>query len=358
MQKLFFSLLSICIFFTASAQEIMVKGKVVDSASGQPMSKASVFCQNTTYGTATDNDGNFSLQLPNGGYDMVISYTGYEKKLIRISVENTHEPFMVQMIQQDKSLQEVAVVGTSEVADGLTKYGSFFSENFIGTTPNSSKCLIQNPQALKFYYSKKRNRLKVLTKEDLLIANNALGYSIRYQLDSFTYEYATSIATFSGNPLFEEMKGTPEQENEWKLNRLKAYNGSRLHFMRSWHDSALTAQGFVIEKVLADGKDFNTAILENPYDTSVFNRIENNAIEILYNGKIRVKYNKEMPEPAFVQQYKLPAQIRVQLSVLDINEGFVIEENGYFYNQEDVTNTGYWSWEKMADAVPYNYKKE
>ena len=35
------------------------------------------FCQNTTTGTISNNEGQFGLRLNNGGYDLIISYTGY-----------------------------------------------------------------------------------------------------------------------------------------------------------------------------------------------------------------------------------------------------------------------------------------
>ena len=33
----------------------------------------------------------------------------------------------------------------------------------------------------------------------------------------------------------------------------------------------------------------------------------------------------------------------------------LIEENGYFYDQSEVTNIGYWSWKKLAEVLPYDY---
>jgi CarboxypepD_reg-like domain len=355
------SLFTICfllITIIARGQsKFVIKGKVTDT-SNAPLAKASVFCQNTTFGTVTDNEGNFALELPAGGYDMVVSYTGYDKEVVRINKESvTPAGLIIKLAKQDKSLQEVAVVGSTEVADGLKKYGSFFYEQFIGTTPNAANCTLKNPQALKFYFSKKKNRLKVLTREDLQIENKALGYNIRYQLDSFTYEYNTNIATYSGNPLYEEMNGTEQEKLVWKQNREKAYSGSRIHFMRSWYNKTLQPEGFVIEYVAGEGQNFTTQPIENTYDTTMYQKLDStDNIEIFYSGKLRVKYNGEMPEPSFVKQFKLPPQIRVQLTVLDINEGFIIERNGYFYEQADVTNTGYWSWEKVADAVPYNYQ--
>ena len=69
----------------AAFSQFAVSGRVVDSASKEPMTGASVYCQNTTVGTTTNKQGEFSLQLKSGGYELIVSYTGYQTKLIRIS---------------------------------------------------------------------------------------------------------------------------------------------------------------------------------------------------------------------------------------------------------------------------------
>ena len=65
--------------FIANAQ-FTVSGRIVDSATKEPMAGASVYCQNTTIGTATNKQGEFSLQLKSGGYELIISYTGLPDK--------------------------------------------------------------------------------------------------------------------------------------------------------------------------------------------------------------------------------------------------------------------------------------
>jgi hypothetical protein len=65
-----------------------------------------------------------------------------------------------------------------------------------------------------------------------------------------------------------------------------------------------------------------------------------------------------MPDKRFLTQYKLPSYLKSQLTILDIEDEFVIEQNGYFYEQRDMINTGYWSWEKVAEALPYDYNPE
>jgi hypothetical protein len=355
MRKWMCLLLVVGVAFQSLAQrnEYVVTGKVVDQATGQPLAGASVFCQNTTLGVVSNAEGNFRLQVPNGGYDLVVSYLGYETNSVRISNSSADQPLTIEMKKQEKTMQEVAVVGSTEVADGWEKYGKVFIENFIGTTPNAALCVLENKEALRFFFSKKRNRLKVLTREDLVITNKALGYTIRYQLDSFTYEYGTQIITFSGYPKFEELAGSETEKMNWEQNREKAYYGSRMHFMRSWYDSSLADQGFALEKI-TDLKSITGNPITNPYD-SAFYLVDSTDTEISLTGRIRVIFKYEQPEPSYLSQNKLGAHLKVQISTIDIASAFVIEENGYFYEQGDVVNTGYWAWEKIADALPYDY---
>jgi carboxypeptidase-like protein len=355
MRPFILSSLSLLISLSAISQQktFSVDGKVVDTA-GLPLAGASVFCQNTTIGTLSKSDGSFHLRLANGGYDLIISYTGYQTESIRVGKDHKDtDTLQVTLKAQDKSLEQAVVTGSAEVADGWDKYGQFFLDNFIGTTPNATQCVLENREALKFYFYKKRNKLRIKATADLLITNNALGYRIKYQLDSFVYEYNNNISTYTGYPLFEEMQGTPEQQDSWKQNRLYSYAGSRLHFIRSWYDSTLDDEGFVLE--MADSND-NSKMrrITNPYDPKYY-AIDSGDVEIGIQGRIRVSYKNQLPDRKYLQEHKFPLNTPVQISAMDIANGFVIEENGYFYEQSDITNMGYWAWKKVAELLPLDY---
>src|SRR5437773_4187788 len=107
--------------------QFTVTGKVIDSASMEPLYGASVFCQNTTSGTTTNKQGEFSLPLKSGGYELIVSYTGYQTKEIRIT-NSDRSALQIQMIKEDKSMQEVVIRSSNEVMDGWDKYGRFFLE--------------------------------------------------------------------------------------------------------------------------------------------------------------------------------------------------------------------------------------
>jgi hypothetical protein len=51
-----------------------------------PLEGASVFAQNTTRGTLSDKEGAFKLYLEKGGYEIVVSFTGYMSKTINLEL--------------------------------------------------------------------------------------------------------------------------------------------------------------------------------------------------------------------------------------------------------------------------------
>src|SRR5258706_6930008 len=156
--RLFSFLFISSLSFNANAQ-FTVTGTVIDSSAHEALPGASVFCQNTTMGTVTNKQGEFSLQLKSGGYDLVISYTGYQIQQLRIT-GNDNNKLEILMPKEDKSLSEVIIKTSNEVADGWEKYGDFFMKNFIGSTPNAAQCNLLNHEVLKFYYYKRSNKLK------------------------------------------------------------------------------------------------------------------------------------------------------------------------------------------------------
>lgn len=339
-----------------SFAQFVVTGTVRDSATREPLAAASVFCQNTTLGTVTNKQGEFSLSLKSGGYDLIFTYTGYQTQTIRVTGEVTS--FDIVMIKEDKSLGEVVIKSSNEVKDGWEKYGSFFMENFIGSTPNASKCVLQNPEVLKFYFLKKSNKLRVLATEPILITNNALGYQLRYQLDSFVYHYNTDINLYRGYCLYTEMEGGDSLKRVWKKNRENAYYGSKLQFMRSYYDSTLIQDGWMVSLLdETDNTKFNK--ISDPYDSTYYGSLDSTTeIEIWYPRKISVTYAKKKPEPEYLKKFKLPKLVSVQISYIDLTDAIAIKENGYYYDQKDWINQGYWSWKNLADQLPYDYLPE
>lgn len=355
-------LLLFFIAITGHAQQTyVVSGRVTMAESGTPLQGASVFAQNTTIGTATDADGNFKIYLPGGGYDLVVSFTGRQTESRRVSSEDAKEVLRFSLKEKEKELEEVAVVATNEVKDGWEKYGSFFKDNFIGKTANSSLTTIKNPQVLKFIYSKFRDRLKVKAKEPLLVENRALGYLLTYELDSFVYEYKTNTSVYSGFPRFEAMQPADSAEGaRWKEARVEAYEGSMLHFMRSLYDKALAEDGFEVRFLAKNNNGSETEIkLTNPYGALNYQKNDSlHLVEIRPNSlNVAILNALSKPETAYTAAYPAePKDFQFSFLLFKPGETMFIEQNGYFYEQDDIDINGYWNWKKIADMLPYDYE--
>lgn len=361
MKKLLPVLLLAIIYTTGFSQSytIIITGKVISAETKMPLQGASVFAQNTTLGTATDAEGNFKLWLPAGGYDIIVTFTGHSTESKRITSSEKNDNLFFEMKQKEKEMETVSVVSTNEVKDGWNKYGYFFLEQFIGKTANSSQCNIVNKEVLKFYFSKKRNRLKIMAGEPLQIENKALGYNIKYALDSFTHEYATQVSLYTGYPLFEEMfPENAEQKMTWDSVRHYAYKGSILHFMRSMHRKELKEQGFEIQFVVKMNDKDNAITLKDFYGAMNYQKDDSTqTVEIRPNQKeVGVIYAKEKPAEGFIKENP-DEPSGFQFSILSFlpGESIIIEQNGYYFEQNDLTIHAYWTWDKIADLLPYDY---
>lgn len=354
------SFISLTVFSQANYS---ISGKIIDAATKLPLQGASVFAENTTIGTATGAEGTFHLRLPNGGYSIVVTFTGYQTETKRVTTGDAgNNEIIIEIKQKEKAMEEFVVKSTSEVADGLAKYGDFFMENFIGKTANSRQCYIKNKEALKFFYYRRAKRLKIVATAPLEIVNDALGYTIKYELDSFVHEYNTQVSLYTGYPLFQEMESSnAEQLEKRNAARKQAYNGSILHFMRSMHQKKLAEEGFEIQFIVKNNNKETAIQLKDFYGGMNYTRDDStNTVEILPNQKeVAIIYKNEEPAQLYMDTNP-EASSKFQVSVVSFlpNESLVIEQNGFYYEQNDVTITGYWAWEKVGDMLPYNYKEK
>ena len=365
MKKALIFLSILCTSFSALAQldAYLLTGKVLDAATQLPLQGASVFAQNTTIGTATDQQGNFKLRLLNGGYDLIVTFTGYQTATKRITTADALDNNIVITVnQKEKNLEDVVIRSSNEVTDGLEKYGGFFVDNFIGKTANSSQCTIKNKEVLKFYFLKKKNRLKVMASAPLEIENQALGYTLKYTLDSFTHEYGSQLSTYSGYPLFKDLQPVNDvQKNTWYNNRLKAYYGSMLHFMRSVHNKNLKEEGFEIQFVTTSNAVETAIPVADVYGALNYTKNDSTQlVEIAPNQQnMAILYTKAVPDPLYISQTDDVTR-KFQLSVINIaaDQSLGIEQNGYFFDQNDILINGYWTWQKVADVLPYDFRPQ
>ncbi len=68
--------------------EVILRGKVIDDKSKEPITGASVYASNLDKGTITDTEGNYRLVLAKGEHIITYSYINYEEKLTDLKIYN------------------------------------------------------------------------------------------------------------------------------------------------------------------------------------------------------------------------------------------------------------------------------
>lgn len=126
--------LLIGLFNLQAQQSRKVSGKVVDLKTGEELIGVAVMVKGTTKGTVTDFSGNYTLDVPAAGTEvLVFSYIGYEPIEETIGGRTT---INVKLSTSDQQLDEVVVVG----------YGTQKKESIVGSISSiSSKTLVSVP---------------------------------------------------------------------------------------------------------------------------------------------------------------------------------------------------------------------
>lgn len=102
-------LLLFCAAMIAHAQNIAVHGTVLSKTDDEPLIGASVFCEDTGTGVATDIDGNFEISVPEGAI-LKFSYIGFKAADAKAESRMT-----VYLDENSELLDEVVVVGYQTV---------------------------------------------------------------------------------------------------------------------------------------------------------------------------------------------------------------------------------------------------
>jgi len=371
--------------------QLQLKGMVLGEEK-KPVPKASIFLNNTSIGTASKDDGHFELSIPTGKFELIVSSVGYETFSQVISASSPS--FITIQLTPKIPILETVVVEPFE-KNGWEKWGRFFIENFIGTTSYARDCKLKNPGVLRFKHSKKNNELTVVALEPLIIENRALGFTVQYQMETFTYNFRSRYLVYAGYPFFKPMSGGTAKQKKWNSNRKEVYYGSMMHFMRSVYRNDILENGFEVRplqkvvnaekqrvkaiypsKILYDGNlklnlpkdssEYYSSVMAQPDQFDVAGGIISGdgiayAVDDFNAGMdfphyLMVTYK---PRVAPVEYRKLfPQNSHAMMSQITLVNGRPIEiqANGMYYNPMELLSLGYWSWsEKMAAMLPLDY---
>ena len=91
-------------------KEAELRGRILDGKNSEALVGAVVYENKLQKGATTDENGNFSLELPTGDHQLQISFMGFESSVVKIRlIEDGYEEF--DLFEESHNLGEVTVLG-------------------------------------------------------------------------------------------------------------------------------------------------------------------------------------------------------------------------------------------------------
>ena len=356
---------------SSRSQETFTISGTVTFNNGQTLPGATVFITNSKRIMGSDMDGKFSFdQIQPGTYELVVKMVGYNQYTHNITIQNQSFNITAALTESITKLNEVVI---SDKGDpNRPKYLKMFIRNFIGESPNASRCKILNPEIIRLHYDKQKEMLEASSDDFIKIENQALGYTVNYLLKDFRLDTKNKAFSYQGKPYFEELKDTvAKQKEQWQRNRDKAYEGSTRHFFKALFNRTLAAEEFKIYRLpvnLTNEQLMNAKPL-NP--DSVFSVINKNAklLKLIPPDepmnkptKLYVVYAGEQEPGDFYRSdehidlfAKLAPKKSQVTQLTPLADGILVDKNGSFNPVNSIMFNGYWVWERIADLIPFDY---
>jgi hypothetical protein len=368
-----------------------IKGKILDEKENA-VPGASIFLNNTSFGTTANNNGEFEFVIPEGKFDLIVSSIGFETYNRTIITKDLPAFLEIRLRIKSKELENVVIEPYEK--DGWNRWGRFFIESFIGTSSTASNCIIKNPEVIHFRNSKATNEITATAFEPLIIVNKALGYTIHYQLETFSYNFNSHYLIFQGYPFFERQKGSSGKMKRWENRRKEVYYGSMLHFMRSIYVNSLANEGFEVHRLVKipnkekervklffkksdpailrktiskDSMDHYDQILKQQDEFDIVSKqvltgdsiayaINKTTAVLGFENYILIIYKNKSTPPEYRQMTHDNSMTMISQLYLINNKPVEIQPNGSYYEPADVASLGYWAWsEKIATMLPIDY---
>ena len=111
------SALVMMVLLSTSTFAFLVKGKITDLNSGEPIPFVNVMVKNTKIGTSTDFDGNYQIEVPNENSILEVKYLGYETQTKQV-FKQTEINFRLKA--NTALLNEVVVIQTEEIQSKIS----------------------------------------------------------------------------------------------------------------------------------------------------------------------------------------------------------------------------------------------
>ncbi|MGK0323202.1 MAG: hypothetical protein ACJAR4_001237 [Psychroserpens sp.] len=325
------ALSSFLFLLTTIAYSQTFSGTVLDITTNKPLESVSVYFDNTTIGTSTNDKGEFSIEFIDAVQStLVISFLGYEK----VFIANYRKKNNITLLLKE-SVNELDIV-VIDADDGMSRALKMkkFKREFLGTSENGKSCKIRNEKDIKLRYNKRDRTLSAWSNTPILVRNKNLKYNISFEIIDFEIilgNWGVSSVIYSGTSFFNDLD-TKEKKHVSK-NRLNTYEGSVQHFIRALFNKQLEEEGYIFGV-----KGF----VVNPYEYFTMSKIdEYGSKTIVLKEKLDIFYKGNIE--SIIQT--------------PINQ-FKIDKYGNYSPIEGILFGGNMGSQRVGDSLPLDYGLE
>jgi CarboxypepD_reg-like domain len=334
-----------------------VKGKISDS-SNSAVSLASVYVNNSSIGTNSDQNGSFTLIIPERfqKIELVVSRKGYETlhEVFEASEEN-----ILNLTLQQNIKSKTTTTNPKDIEN--SKIWKAFSRELLGDSEFAKDCKILNPEVVSLAYNESK-KIIASTYEPLIIQNDAFGLKIKLEIENFDSNNLTTA--FTGFKYFEKL--TPVSVNEqkqWNKHKNKAYKESLQNFLIALKNNKLRENGFEIFKVLktADVSMGKTSIAQQITE-GILKPCEAKEICMFDNATEEFIFHTEHTLMVFVKNRHSAIRIFTdypyEYSIVNLTNSFIgFDENGATLTPDKIQKQGFWA-NGLAITLPSDYLPE
>jgi carboxypeptidase-like protein len=325
---LFFFCINVC-----SSQ--VITGLILDGNSNNPIDGASIYFDNTTIGTTSNEKGKFTLEYnKNIQTQLIVSFIGY--KTLAFEEFSTDEEMTIYLYESNEVLDEVILTVKGAWSRELKL--KEFLRHYLGESDNGKAGKILNKDDIILRYNDGKKQLTARAKSPILIKNTNLKYIVTVELDHFEVNYSfvsknkkrlnLDYVFYSGANFFKSLQDVPTKRTLEK--REEAYEGSVLHFMRALAQEKLNKEGYRIHLG-------NTPINPNRF-IKVFPIENSNNVYVKLKDKLNILYKRVK-----------------QSSIENFTDEFYVDHFGNHSPPENVRFGGDLGKQRMGDALPLDF---
>lgn len=241
-----------------------IKGKILNQETGAPIPLAEVFISGTTYGSISDDNGEFQLQTSYLPCLLVVSHISYAPFNMLIDAESITY-MTIKLIPYEHEIEELTVESMNMRKQNL----KLFKKAFLGTDEIAISCTILNDSVISFRWDSMV--FSASAYQPVMIDNPKLGYRIMVIIEDFKLIY--DLETYNQIRKHKKMKPDvagavyqilcnyhfiqyPQEERRKQKRientRLRVYYGSRMHFLRALYSENPKKHGYFV------GTDFDS----------------------------------------------------------------------------------------------------